>query len=136
MTISDGEIARIKADQTKSFQDMRALQGNPTLDVIREQVSGDVPERGVEGTVTDVGIQGVECTRNPVSKTKREELGILSTEAVGMFVIYNPTNGGSAFPLRKTDKILFRSQRYDIKAIDDSFPSGRIEIVAHLAIEV
>lgn len=130
--------AAVEAAQRRAFAMLRENLGNPTLNIVRNERTGEDPKRGIKGTVTDDGIQDVACVWQDLSIAKAAERGIQTETAVRVFAVYDLLQddgygyGGTVeFTVRLTDQIYHDGRYFDITQIN-ALPSGRVEIACRL----
>ena len=111
--------------QRQGWQGMRVFQGEPTIDLLRYEISGDDDALVIEGNETLVpGLSGLEAAVFPIKRKRKEVRGHIEyAESDVDFVIYD-------IEALLTDQILYQGLKYEVMKTDYNAQGGRCRIEA------
>lgn len=125
MEIYDLDKERVDAAIKEAWQGLRVLQGNPTIDVLRYEVTGESDVLVDEGDKTLVpGLSSLEACVFPKVRKRKVVRGLIEyQEADIVFVLYDTD-------VLLTDLIQFNNKKYQVLQSNYNESSGRCVVTA------
>lgn len=123
-------VAHIQHRHKQAWEQLRTLQGAPTLHIKRLSWTGrDLPQ-GIKGTETDAGLADVDCSWSDLNAEELVQHGLQMESGARTFVVYDLAGG---YEVRLTDLVQYPTTDADaiweIKKVGGStIGSGRVEI--------
>jgi len=104
----------------QGWEAFRTLQGNPTIDVLRYEVSGDSDVEVLEGSGTLVlGLGSIDAAAFPRTRKRKAVRGLIEYEEADIvFVVYN-------VEILLTDLIQYQNRKYQVIQASYNADSGR-----------
>jgi hypothetical protein len=104
---------------------LRSLQGDPVADVLRYEVTGGDPARGIAGTRTLVpGLDEIPVLWNQLTRGEAERRGVVYVEGIIGMEMYTDVE------VKMTDLIRLKGVIYDVKDVHYDEDFGRTEVYA------
>lgn len=118
--LTEGDRDAVYDGIKDGWQAFRLLQGNPTVDVLRYEVTDDSDVQVLEGDSTLVpGLSSLEAAVFPRARKRKAVRGLIEYEEADMvFVIYE-------LEVRLTDLIQYGSNKYQVIQANYNASSGR-----------
>jgi len=115
----------IDADLRRGWEDFRVLQGSPSIDILRYDVTGSSDYLVLEGSATLVpGLSGIDAAVFPRARKRKSVRGMIEYEEADMvFVLYD-------HEVYLSDFISYQNNKYEPIQVNYKASSGRCVVRA------
>jgi len=123
--LTETDKQMVDAGIRQGWEEFRVLQGNPTIDILRYEVTGDSDYEVLEGDETLVpGLSDIKAAVFPKVRKRKAVRGLVEYEEADMvFVIYD-------VEVMLTDQIQSQDKKYQVIKAGYNSSSGKCVITA------